>query len=201
MGGPPPHRADLPKTEISWADAVQFCNRLSEREGLEPCYAIEKNKVRWLRDRDGYRLPTEAEWEYAARAGTRTAFSFGDAPKDLDAHAWFGENSGGSVHPVGQKRPNRWGLHDVHGNVWEWVWDRYAAYDPSPARNPTGPDGNNPAEVDGNVDDRPLGRVLRGGAFNFTPVDLRSANRLRLGPTVRFRFSGLRVARGPHSRI
>jgi formylglycine-generating enzyme required for sulfatase activity len=101
-------KPDHPAT-VSWNDVQEFIRRLNAREG-----------------HSRYRLPTEAEWEYAARAGTTTAYSFGDDVRELGRYAWFGEDfASGGTHPVGQKEPNAWGLHDVHGNVWEWVQDRF----------------------------------------------------------------------------
>ena len=102
----------------------------------------------------GYRLPTEAEWEYACRAGTRTRYSFGDDPVGLGEHAWYGDNSGDSTHPVGDKRDNAFGVFDMHGNVWEWCWDWFGDYEARPLMDdPTGP-------LDGS------GRVIRGGSWS-----------------------------------
>lgn len=98
---------DLPVTNVSWHDAQEFCKRLSERTG------------------DTYRLPTEAEWEYACRAGSTGKWCFGDDESQLDEYAWYYDNSSGTVHPVAQKKPNAWGLYDMHGNVWEWCQDEY----------------------------------------------------------------------------
>jgi len=116
---------DYPATHVSWDDAVEFCRKLSEKEGVE------------------YRLPTEAEWEYACRAGTTTVYSFGDDESQLDEYAWSYENAwivGETyAHIVGQKKPNPWGLHDMHGNVWEWVQDRYGEYPSGDVTDPSGP--------------------------------------------------------------
>lgn len=95
---------------VSWVDAIEFCKQLSE-------FPKEKNVGRV------YRLPTEAEWEYACRAGSTTAYSFGGSSDELGDYAWYTDNSGGRPHPVALKKPNAWGLHDVHGNVWEWCAD------------------------------------------------------------------------------
>ncbi len=118
---------DLPVDSVSWFDAVTFCNKLSEQEKLDPYYQIDGESVT-IRDGKGYRLPTEAEWEYACRAGSTTIFPWGDTLADMGDYAWFAVNSGGKPHPVGQKRPNPWGLLDLPGNIRDWCWDRY---DPS----------------------------------------------------------------------
>ena len=130
-----------------------------------------------------YRLPTETEWEYVARAGTTTAYSFGESEADLGRYAWFGQDfaSGGS-HPVGTKEPNPWGLYDIHGNVWEWVQDWYGAdyYASSPSMDPKGPDSG--AE-----------RVVRGGSWHITGNGWRSAFRRDYDPDYRGISIGFRV--------
>ena len=142
-----------PVEQIRWSDAVRYCNARSRLEGLASCYDLET----WACDfsASGYRLPTEAEWEYAARAGTKTRYFFGDKPTKLKHFAWFKKNSGRRARPLGQKLPNPWGLHDVYGNVWEWCHDVYKVdyYQESPEKDPRGP-----AEGDA--------RVLRGGCWN-----------------------------------
>jgi formylglycine-generating enzyme required for sulfatase activity len=178
MGNNPgtPRGENLPVNKVSWFDAVDFCNALSEREGLERAYERYGKDVAWSRKADGYRLPTEAEWEYAARAGTETAWSFGDDEAQLGEYAWYAANSGGELHPVGEKKPNPWGLHDVHGNVYDWCWDGYGPY---PTSLPVA-----------------SGRVSRGGSFMFDPWDLRSADRYMRPPESRSVHIGFRVVRG-----
>ena len=115
-----------PVEQVKWLDAVKFCNELSEREGIAQSYEIDGGKVTvadW--NRPGYRLPTEAEWQYACRANTSTRYSFGDDAARLGEYGWFSGNSGYKTHPVGEKRPNGFGLYDMLGNVSEWCWDAY----------------------------------------------------------------------------
>ena len=182
---------------VSWFDAVRFCNRLSEKNGRRPCYRITEPEVgsdaqpqvEWDRDADGYRLPTEAEWEYACRAGTETAYSFGDEEAKLGEYAWFNGNSNDQTHMVGQKKPNGWELHDLHGNVWEWCWDWYDTYKVTKDNDkivtlsdPIGP----------LTGDR---RVVRGGSFDNLPRVLRSAGRVRDVPVFRIGVLGFRCVR------
>ena len=146
MGTNPSHfkGATKPVEPVSWNDAAEFCKKLSEKT------------------RQAVRLPTEAEWEYACRAGTQTAFSFGDDPSALGDYAWWDGNSGKTPHPVGQKKPNAWGLYDMHGNVWEWCADWYEGLQKGPVTDPSGPATDN--GVRGS-------RVLRGGAWYFGGSD------------------------------
>ncbi|ETW92366.1 MAG: hypothetical protein ETSY2_53610, partial [Candidatus Entotheonella gemina] len=173
--------ADMrPVTVVNWYGAVQFCNRLSEREGLMPCYRMDDDpeSVVWDRAATGYRLPTEAEWEYACRAGSQTRFFFGDDADKLDRYAWLR----GFGYPVGQKEPNDWGLYDMYGNVLEWCWDWYGPYTEESQIDPSGPQGGNY-------------RVLRGGWSFGDPVGLRSAGRLRFEPEFRDEDIGFRCVR------
>ncbi len=168
--------ANNPVEQVSWNDATAFCKKLSQRTGKT------------------VRLPTEAEWEYACRAGSTTKWCFGSDATGLGGYAWYARNSGGhrthaavkgrQTHAVGRKKPNAWGLHDMHGNVWEWVADWYGAdyYAKSPRDDPTGPEGG-------------TRRVLRGGGLPSSPLFCRSALRLSyLPPTGRHFFVGFRVA-------
>lgn len=111
---------NLPVETVSWKEAVAFCNALSDKEGLKSCYSFVGEEITFDTTANGYRLPTEAEWEYACKAGT-TGIRYGE----LDAIAWYKENSGKTTHPVGTKAPNAWGLYDMLGNVWEWCSDIY----------------------------------------------------------------------------
>jgi formylglycine-generating enzyme required for sulfatase activity len=176
-----------PVESISWMDAVAFCNRLSEKHGFEPYYRIEKNTVT-VSGSNGYRLPTEAEWEFACRAGSDTRWSFGGDTRDLDQHAWHAGNSEDLTHPVGAKKPNAWGLFDMHGNVPEWCWDRYDAryYLKSPTSNPGGGGSGST-------------RCYRGGAWNSLGQQTRCAVRNTLGMnySVVTAVVGMRVARDP----
>ena len=158
-----------PVEQISWANAALFCNMRSRAEGLEPCYDEETGECNY--NANGYRLPTEAEWEYACRAGTTTRYFFGQDPRQLKLYAWYADNSEKRTHPVGQKRPNPWGLYDMYGNVAEWCNDMYASdyYAHSPTRNPHGPkEGKR--------------YVLRGGSWKSSADACRSAARFAEDP-------------------
>ena len=159
---------DKPVENVSWKDAHRFINKLNENEGT-----------------DNYRLPTEAEWEYACRAGNTTDFFFGSDESKLGEYAWYNNNSEGKTHPVGQKKPNAWGLYDMHGNVWEWVEDDWH-------------DNYGGAPTDGRPwKDEPRGadRVMRGGSWLNGAQDCRAAARLGDGPGYRGGRVGFRLAR------
>ena len=156
---------------VSWKDAVEFCRKLSQ---------LPKEKAAG----HVYRLPTEAEWEYACRAGTTAAYSFGDDASQLGQYAWFDENSGTTTHPVGGKKPNPWGLYDMHGNVWEWCHDWHGEYPSEPVTDPTGP-------TTGSF------RVYRGGGWDGYAGYCRSGSHHGFNPSYRGGLLGFRVARDP----
>ncbi|WP_020388431.1 formylglycine-generating enzyme family protein [Kribbella catacumbae] len=160
---------ELPATDVSWLDAVRYCNELSVTEGLVPAYGLvdgdrdgERVTCDWTVN--GYRLPSEAEWEYACRAGSREA-RYGE----LDEIAWYRDNSDGRVHEVGGKVPNRWGFHDLLGNVWEWTWELH-----SPEYGPY--------------------RVFRGGGAYDPPNACRASSRRKSHPTFHIDDLGFRLA-------
>jgi formylglycine-generating enzyme required for sulfatase activity len=157
---------------VSWNDVQTFIERLNQKEGTKK-----------------YRLPTEAEWEYAARAGTTTAYSFGDDKGSLGQYAWYKDNSGWGTHPVGQKKPNPWGLYDMYGNVEEWVQDTWGSnyYAESPASDPRGPSFRMPYSM------------IRGGSWFDYARELRSANRDSQSQDLRFDENGFRLAFSPDS--
>ncbi len=182
---------ELPVETISWYEAVEFCNKLSRQEGFDTCFTGSGANIHCDFTANGYRLPTEAEWEYACRAVTETDFHTGNmthsGPSPLDPAlgraGWYGGNSGSRTHPVGAKEPNAFGLYDMHGNVYEWCWDWFDSYSSGPAEDPRGPtSGSN--------------RVLRGGSWLFDARYCRSADRGSLGgPDSRNYLFGFRVVR------
>ena len=161
--------AKNPVEQMRWSDAVKYCNARSSLEGIQPCYSLKTWECNY--NANGYRLPTEAEWEYACRAGTKTPHYFGDDPAKLKNYAWFKENSGGRPRPVGQKLPSLWGLYDMYGNVWEWCNDFYKVdyYKESPENNPKGPKTGKT-------------KVLRGGCWNSSADECRSSYRYNENP-------------------
>ena len=208
MGHKPSHFGDNPADgemqgrrpveSVMWFDAVEFANKLSDRHNRTPVYTITNRvpesghpitsadvEVDWAAN--GYRLPTEAEWEYANRAGSNPAWywHFGNNEAALGIYSWYGvpPDQGGMTRQVGQKRANAWGLYDTHGNVWEWVWDWHATPFPNPEdlNNPRGPGAGG-------------SRVVRGGSFVSAADDTHSAIRIG-GPPVRFHNLGFRLVR------
>lgn len=158
---------DLPVEMVSWNDIQGFIQKLNEKEGT-----------------DKYRLPSEAEWEYVARAGTTTIYSFGDNESELGEYAWYVKNSNYTTHPVGQKKPNPWGLYDMHGNVWEWVQDKWhVTYDGAPIDGSAWESGNGTL------------RTERGGNWKRPQDRSRSAVRVEDSPDGRFHALGFRLVR------
>jgi uncharacterized repeat protein (TIGR02543 family) len=206
--GEPPDLGEIdgkrPVEQVRWYDAIVFCNRLSMLEGLSPAYQISGSTdpgdwgavptgsdatwdaVEMVSGSNGYRLPTEAQWEYACRAGTTTAFSNGEDDWNTVSTdiGWYDGNSNSKTHEVGKKAANAWGLCDMHGNVFEWCWDWYDAgyYASSPSSNPAGPGTG-------------AYRVIRGGSWCFDGRALRSADRYDVTPDFGFNDNGFRVAR------
>jgi len=196
----------LPVDNVSWYDCVEFCNELSKKDHKTPCYALANDKrdmngriteaeVTFLPEGTGYRLPTEAEWEYAARAGTKTAFWWGDSITPEQANydcSTYAYGPKGKVEkdkyrqkttPVDFFKANPWGLHDMHGNLWQWCQDWYGPYD--------GLDNKDPVRLQKADKDA---RVLRGGSWYDDPWFCRAASRFRLAPAFRFDGRGCRVA-------
>jgi formylglycine-generating enzyme required for sulfatase activity len=154
---------------VSWEDAIEFCKKLSDLPEEKAAGRV-------------YRLPTEAEWEYACRAGSKTAYSFGESSESLGDYAWFKGNSNMQTHPVGEKKANAWGLYDMHGNVWEWC-SYYGEYPKGAVSDPVGPREDS-------------SRVPRGGSWGYEAASCRSATRLRYAPSNRGDI-GFRVALSP----
>jgi formylglycine-generating enzyme required for sulfatase activity len=173
LGSVPSHwrDGDRPVEKLMWPHAVEFCRRLSALP--------EERKAGRV-----YRLPTEAEWEYACRAGTDTTYSFGDDESRLGGYGWYAGNAGNETQPVGRKKPNAWGLYDMHGNVWEWCNDYFAAYPEAAATDPQGP--SKPAE-----------RVMRGGCWGNAAGYCRSADRYGYDWHARADYLGFRLALSP----
>jgi formylglycine-generating enzyme required for sulfatase activity len=196
---------NLPVEQVSWYDAIEYCNKRSQKEGLTPAYTINKNQkdpnnkndedklrwtVTWNKNANGYRLPTEAEWEYACRAGTTTPFSTGNiittSQANYNGNLPYYNNPEGEYRqkttPVGSFAPNGWGLYDMHGNVWEWCWDWMEGYASGSQTDPAGASSG-------------TFRVYRGGSWITMGRSLRSAHRYSGFPSDRENFLGFRVVR------
>ena len=161
---------ETPVIEVTWYGATEYCNWLSREEGLTPVYRISDNSLRANWSADGYRLPTEAEWEYAARGGKKSRGHKYSGSNTVGEVAWYDDNSGGKTHPVGDKRANELGLYDMSGNVWEWCWDWDGDYSGGSQTDPRGPSGGSD-------------RVRRGGGWDGDAEDLRSASRDNYAPS------------------
>jgi len=171
---------DCPVDRVTWLEAIEFCNRVSEWEGIAPAYTIKGKEVIWDSTSPGYRLPTEAEWEYAARAGLKHVYAGSSDPGEV---AWFGENSRGTSHPVARLNPNHWGIYDMSGNVREWVWDRWGIeFVTGESVDPKGP----------TVGDQ---RVNRGGSWSSDARRVRVAYRRPGEPDERSAYVGFRIVR------
>lgn len=167
---------NLPVEQVSWSDVQTYIAKLNEAEGLTGCRGIPQDP------KGCYRLPTEAEWEYAARGGTKTMYSFGENRSDLKDYAWYKMNSEGKTHPVGTKEANPYGLYDMHGNVWEWVLDYWTERLPG---------GRDPLVA---FTSR-MSSVYRGGGWKSSARYLRSANRSYGHPNNRDDLIGFRLVR------
>lgn len=171
-----------PVTCISWYDAIAYCNWMSKEDGLTPVYSTYGENVTWNREANGYRLPTEAEWEYAARGGKLSkgyTHSGGSTMKDL---GWYKQNSNGQTNLVGSKKANELGIHDMSGNVWEWCWDWKGKYQSGSQIDIGGPASGS-------------GRIVRGGSYHSLGAFCRSTNRVIYKQLRRNNYTGFRVVR------
>jgi len=178
---------DYPMYYVNWYEAVEYCNKLSLKEGLKPAYTINKRDVKWDRNANGYRLPTEAEWEFAASGGNilpgkrREQYIYSGS-NTVDDVAWYLNNSNKTTHEVGKKSPNTLGIYDMSGNVSEWCWDLYESYSSESQINPQG------ASL-GNI------HIYRGGSWDSDSYNMRYTYRYRAYPYERNRNVGFRVVR------
>jgi formylglycine-generating enzyme required for sulfatase activity len=170
---------NLPVEDVSWLEVIEYCNKRSIREGRTPAYTVNGTSVSWNRNANGYRLPTEAEWEYAARGSQAVTVSYSGS-NNIDVVAWYGGNSGNKTHPVGTKQPNSFGLYDMSGNVWEWCWDWHGAYASGSQNDPQGPATGSD-------------RVIRGGSWNDDASFCALSFRFSIGGG-RIYYLGFRVA-------
>jgi formylglycine-generating enzyme required for sulfatase activity len=172
---------DLPMVDVTWYDAVEYCNRLSKAHQLDPVYTVQDSVVQTDFSSNGFRLPTEVEWEYAYGSDSSDLFFWGNDESKAEDFAWYLDNSMNRVHPVAQKKKNPFGLFDMNGNALEWVNDWYDIYT-GIKDNPEGPSSG-------------IQRVARGGAFNDDWESLRSSKRFMLRPDVSRNYLGFRVMR------
>ena len=167
---------------VSWTDAVNYCNTLSVKEGRTAAYTVNGKDVAWNKAANGYRLPTEAEWQYAAQGGNDGNKNTDELWTGLSGGAWCIENSGAEIHDIKTKEPNALGLYDMSGNVWEWCWDRYGAYSKEDVVDPSGaPSG--------------LSRVMRGGCYNLSASCCSVSHRDYRNPDSAYSYIGFRVVR------
>ena len=195
--------ANRPVECVSWFDTVKFCNKISELEGLEPAYIINGGDVTCNWTAKGYRLPTEAEWEYSARGGEYHKYS---GSENVDEVAWYDDNSGSETHPVGQKKPNGFGLYDMSGNVWEWVWDCWPEtgdYSTETSISISVENQLDSTEINLDSVENPTGnptgsdRVRRGGCWDDIPEGVRSSYRDVNDPADQDALLGFRICRFP----
>ncbi len=182
---------DNPVEKVSWYEAVNFCNRLSLKHGLQPCYVIQGIDVKCDFTKNGYRLPTEAEWEYAARGGHLMKDTPYSGDSKVEKVAWYASNANKLTNTPGQKIPNELGLYDMSGNVWEWCWDWYHDnyYNKSETRNPKGVDNGAYAPSGSSY------KVRRGGSWNYGSDGCRISFRYMGVPSFRSYDIGFRVVR------
>jgi len=173
---------NYPMYYVNWYEALEYCNKLSLIEGLSPVYRISKDYAACDWRANGYRLPTEAEWEYVAKGRNMDSIIYDYSGSNMaDEAAWYLKNSGSAAHPVGMKKPNSLGLYDMSGNVWEWCWDRFEKYSPGAQTNPRG-------AIEGSK------RVLRGGCWLLPALNARSSFRCPANPSLANSNKGFRVA-------
>ncbi|GMU90621.1 MAG: hypothetical protein AMXMBFR49_28260 [Chlorobiota bacterium] len=174
--------SDFPVEQVSWYDVIDFCNRLSDRENLQRAYTGAGDNIKCDFTVNGYRLPTEAEWEYAARGGNKNRRLRYSGSDNLDSVGWYDKNSGRKTNKVGEKFQNELGIFDMSGNVWEWCWDWHGNYGSSAQTNPRGPHSGSC-------------RVVRGGSWDNLARSCRVASRIHLTPDYQSNIVGFRVAR------
>lgn len=186
IGANPSHNKGdrRPVENVTWFEALEFCNALSRRDGYTEVYSDITGNLQADFSADGYRLPTEAEWEFACRGGTTTPYYTGSSKADLEKAGWYSGNANGTTHDVSDLEANTHGIHDMHGNVFEWCWDWFSAayYQQGENNNPRGPSGGEE-------------RVCRGGSYFVFEYGCRSSFRSMLTPQYKSRDIGIRLAR------